>query len=277
MSIFSKLSAKVQDKAVLPNANPAALERRARDAQNHLAELEREHSLAALAWAETGDSAELDRLDAAILAKRKNLAALTAAVKGSHEKAAAEHAERQASMFASRLHSATIHARNREKAAAELQQACERAGEAWRKLLASTDKFIAAAPMPLPAGSMTTVAMLRRAIECELFRVSGEAGALNRNRALPGSDPHDIGKTGNPDALRRLADVVRDADEHALATLKGKQPVASAPAAGIVPAVAEQPMEAIERPELPEAPEVDKSALVPFQAPNLPPIKLTVE
>ncbi|MBI2805870.1 MAG: hypothetical protein HYX68_12895 [Planctomycetes bacterium] len=272
MSIFSKLTARPKGQ---PNANPLALERRARAAQDHLAELERQHGMAALTWAETGNSAELDRLDAEITAERKAVAALTAAVKAAQEKAAAEHAERQASMFASRLHAAAIYARRREKAVAKIQQGSELMGEGWRELLTSTDKMVAAAPAPMPAGAITSIAQLRHAVERELFRVSGEAGALNRGRALPGADPRDVGKIGDPNAMPKLADVIRDADEHALATLKGKQPAASAPV--VVPAASQEAVEADERPVLVEPPEVDESALVPFQAPNLPTVKLTVE
>lgn len=280
MSLLSDIAGAIVGSTPKPLAGttPVVIEKRIRDSRARLADLRHQHATACLD-ALDGNATERDRLGAEIEAEERDLARLELALGAARDRAVEEARQQNTALRASRVHSATIHFRSREKAARELQEALEAVGKAWRDLLAKTDKAFASAPDPLPAGSMMTVASLKELVAKELFRVSGQPGALHRGRALPGADPHDVTNTGNPDAVEPISSVIRRVDDHAIALLRGE----IAPDRTPLPRLGENgaPLVDVASPEksnetIAEPPEVDWSSVGPFVPPDTSPRKLTV-
>lgn len=251
------------------SATPAAIERRVRDAKERIAELERQHAIACLDWLDRNDASKRDQLAAEIAAVRTDLSALEVALKASHERIAAEGRARASSLHASRVHSATMHLRAAEKHAAALADALTKAAEARRGLLASSAKGRAAAPIPLPRGSLTESALLDRLIANELHRVSFE----KKTGSLPGSVSPSILTKEDPEAITPLADQLRQAHDFAIGVMRNEIAAPQTPA-GIVTSAADAT--ASQREPIADPPEVDTDALGPFVAPDLQPQKLSL-
>jgi hypothetical protein len=252
----------------------AELAVRIRAAEQIIVGLEVRHAAASFAWASDSSNAkELDALEADLTAARREVRALRAAFALAEENERAEDRARLASLNASRVHSAVIHFRAAEKAAADLAEAITKAAEARRKLLSSSAKARVSAPSPLPLGSLTEASVIDRLVANEMHRLSYVAKA----GALPGSQAPSLQLKANPDAIEPLADQLRRAHDYSIAVLRGETVEPRTPMLRIIEPgeVAAPQREHVEQP-LPEVPDFDPATLRPFVAPDLKPIKLTI-
>jgi hypothetical protein len=272
MSLATRAAAALKGsiKATLaPTATPAALEHKVRETKARLTELERQHAMACLDWADRGDASERDRLAAEIAATRTDLSSLALALTAARERIAAEERAREASLHASRVHSMTMHMRAAEKHAATLAEALTKAAEARRGLLESSAKARQSTPTPLPRGCLTEAALLDRLIANEMFRVSHKM----KSGHLPGSVPPSILTKEDPEAIPALFDQLKQAHDFGIGVVRGEISAPQTPA-GIVAASADA--SAAQREPIAEPPEVDTDALTTFIPPDVSPKKLTV-
>lgn len=254
---------------------PAALAARLKPIRERLADLQRQHSDAALRWAETGDAADRDRLAAEIIATKADISALEAAIGAASDRDAAEGRRQSSALRASRVHSSTMHMRAAERAADDLAAALKAAGEARHKLLKASAKAKLSAPDPLPFGSLTEHGVLDRLVAHEMHRLTYD----RKLGALPGAKPASLMVKDDPGAQVPLVAQLRQAHDRAIEALKGGEAVAySAPVleADSEPrdvtgnGIAANDNLASERitggavlPRVDEAPEFDASALQP--------------
>jgi hypothetical protein len=275
MSLASRAAAALTSgfKPKMP-ATPAEIVGKVREAKARVTDLERQHSAACLAWADTNDPSERDRLGAEVAAARVNLASLELALKAAHNRTAAEERARLASLNASRVHSMTMHLRTAEKAAAELVDALEKAGDARRKLLAASAKARVSAPSPLPAGSLTERGMLDRIIANEMYRVSHTA----KIGALPGGKPSSLSTKDDPNSIVPLAEQMKQAHNFAIRVVRGELAdprTPTLPVGDSVAPLADLPQRA-EQSTIAEPMEVDWSSVGPFVPPDTSPRKLSI-
>ncbi|HLG45279.1 MAG TPA: hypothetical protein VKY24_03470 [Reyranella sp.] len=256
---------------------PAAVAARLQPIRERLADLQRQHSDAALRWAETGDAADRDRLAAEIIATKADISALEAAFAAAGEREAAEGRRQSSALRASRVHSATMHLRAAERAADDLATALKAAGEARHKLLKASAKARVSAPDPLPPGSLTEHGVLDRLMANEMHRLTHD----RKLGALPGSKPASIMVKDDPGSQVPLAAQLREAHDHAIVALRGDAvgDVPSTIARGGIPSdyattghqpsaanddIAREPvMGGAALPRVEEAPEVDEASLLP--------------
>jgi hypothetical protein len=111
------------------------------------------------------------------------------------------------------------HLSDREKDAAALAAAIEKAVAAYRSMLLNTEKAEAVG-LPLPMGSMVGSGPLSRATEYELYRLGHD---VNQKRSFPGGTSPSIMMSGQPLAIKPLLDELRQANAFAIAALKAQR------------------------------------------------------
>jgi hypothetical protein len=278
MSLINNARAIIGAVTNKPALTSADLAQRRRQAERRLSALESQRdelALAALAGSDAERTA-LDDHDADIAVERKALVDIAAAIRAAEAREAAEERQRLASLNASRVHSATMHLRSAERAAAELAEVLAKAGEARRKLLAASAKARLSAPSPLPAGSLTEAGVLDKLISGEMHRLSYDRKA----GALPGAKPPSLLTKDDPAAIEPLTDQLRQAHDFAIAVLKGELAEPRTPTLPIgengAPLVDVTSTEKSASPAIAEPPEVDWSNVGPFVPPDTTPRKLSI-
>ncbi len=201
---------------------PAEVQRRLDEAEVRVSTLTDEHHRAAFE-AEVGASGAEERLAVAahqLQQAKARVATLQGALVCAREEE--EHARRriQAKLRRDNVAKITENLALRDAAAERLGSALEKAAGAWRELLDYSGKAVLPVPgMEFPAGAMTGLGDLRRAVERELFRVG--ATAERHQTDFPGANSHDLMMRENPTALPSLAVTVKEASTMVLARLGG--------------------------------------------------------
>jgi hypothetical protein len=199
--------------------SPAEIEARIGEAESKLADVEAEHSRAALE-AEAGVVGAGERLSA-VLERRAGLNArletLRSALGAARADERAREARQRAKLFKDNLARITAALERRDAAAARLSEHIGHAVSAWRELVELSDK--AALPLPgmspLPMGCLTNLGELRRALEQDIYRQG--AKSLAHATDFPGGKAHDIELLDAPERLPALPDVVKQGSAFALA------------------------------------------------------------
>lgn len=209
--------------------SPNEIEARIREAEASAAQLDAEHSRAALE-AEGGASGASERLAASVerrQAHRARLETLRSALVAAREDEERRRARLQAKLHRENLSRVTAALDRRDEAAARLSQHIEAAVAAWHDLVDWSDKAtIPLAGTGLPPGSMTGLGELRRAVERELYRLG--AGSIDHTRDFPGGRAHDLELLDLPERLPSLAAAVKEASGYAVSHVGGEPAEASA-------------------------------------------------
>jgi hypothetical protein len=186
-------------------------------ARAHLEQCERDYKSATLdgvlnseeaGAAKERKSLELARADDSHAAQR-----LAAAVQVEND----AHAADQASKRAAQVAEIASHAAQREGIAADVTELATALCEKWREFQELSAKMENVG-LPLPSGAICGWVEQKRALEKELYRVGGDP-SIAHTRSFPGADPHDLNMLSQPGNIPPLADTVKQANAHILATL----------------------------------------------------------
>lgn len=202
----------------------AEITNRQREAEQKLADLEAEHRRVALESV-SGVEGAADRLATIIQSMaetRDSIAILRAASSAATERDTAQERAQRAALRKTQLNAVKQHLAARDEAALALSVAIENAAVAWKTLVHRSEKARAANPVggEWPSGSMCEFLDLRKAVEEELYRCTGnpELGARDQ---FPGADA-SFDFTHRPADLPKLVDAVKAATAHTLAILNGR-------------------------------------------------------
>lgn len=203
---------------------PADIEARIGQAEASVEQIRAEHRRAALE-AEAGNPGSSERLADTMQrlhAAEGRISTLRSALIAAREDDELSRRRLQAKLRKENLAKITAAFERRDRAGERLSQAIADAAVAWRDLLESSEK--AALPVPgmdYPAGAMTTVGELRRAVEHEFFRLG--AVVLDHNRDLPGGKSPDFTVRDAPNQIKALPAVLKESSRLVSAILHGDQ------------------------------------------------------
>jgi hypothetical protein len=210
-----------------------AIAEKLRAAEAELAELERQHSDAALdsVLGTTGGADRLATLNRQLAAARDKAATFRSAHAAAVARDEAAARAYRASLQKTQINAVRQHLAARDKAAERLSAAIADAATAYHELLDRSGKAQAAWPVGMgdcPAeAALTSRDVLRSLVGYELHRVSAAAGDLGgEGRALLGSRLPSMNFQHQPEAIPPLVDRVRRASAHTIRELTGdKEPV----------------------------------------------------
>ncbi len=127
----------------------------------------------------------------------------------------------RAKMYAAKLRDVQQHLAARDASAQALSAAIAEAVKHYRAMVEQSTLAIEASPAKWPTGSGCELGILRRQVEVELFRLSGD-GTLTGSMNFPGAQHHDLSKALNPAGLPALPDVLSKASVHTVAMLQAE-------------------------------------------------------
>ncbi len=232
MSIYKRIRNKLSIEA---GPNPVEIEQRLEAIRTELASLETAHGTASFNWAtgEVPDAAEVERLDAAIMASRRNERALVAALALATEEASRLERERLEGIRKVQINAVAQHARASERAATDFSAALEVVVTQYRAMIEARGKMRAACPVgSVWPGLNARCAEIevRRMVAQELARVSwndadlrgAEATGVFPGASKEGAVADGLNPLASPTTYPPLPDRLRSTDDWLLDHFKNE-------------------------------------------------------
>jgi len=232
MSLIENLKGGGVKPATVPTAPGIAKKLEAAKAE--LAQIEAEHDTAALDAVidAPGASARYADLQKRLASVRDNVAKLESAHRAAVARDDAAIRQQRASLQKAQLNAVRSHLAARDKAGERFEVAIVEAAAAYRELLLRSEKAQASCPigMDWPGGSLCERDTIIRAVQHAMHKASAEPGDLPHDmggqggHALPGTALPGMDYQHRPTDIPALADRVKQASAHVIATLTGKAP-----------------------------------------------------
>jgi len=229
MTILETIRGKPGPKpAVLLAAQAPAIAEKLKAAEAELRDLEAQHGTAALdaLVGEAGAQSRFDELERNLAKVRNNVGVLRAAHKAAVERDEATIVAQRTSLRKTQLNAMRKHLEARNAAAEKFSAAIAEAAAQYHAMIDRSAKAIAACPIgsTWPQGTLCEIDPLRRVVQHEIFRLSATPG--NRDgRTLPGAELPHVNVEWQPEAIKPLAERLKEASEFTVATLTGKEAV----------------------------------------------------
>jgi hypothetical protein len=208
-TLTGKLTTRVEDKL--------------RTAEDRLAgfDAQREEFALAAAMDTPGAGEKLGALEKQIATARNEVDRLRSAMRLAVEKDERAEADARRRLRESQFAAMRAHADARLKATREMVIGMEAAATAYRRYIGATLKMTAAVPIgtSMPPGAQ--LGYLESEIASELYRHSGVT-QIGARGAFPGAKPPSELMRFQPDQIRPLTDVIEDANNYILTSIRGQ-------------------------------------------------------